>query len=113
MDPNNECLCCWFLVWEKNGSKNQCFACVVVFGIGKLVPIISVCVAVFGVGMRGDGRGEGQWLRQGRGEVENSVFFGFSAMAGVLWESRGSSEEGRMTTAAGWGEEERGWSNKG
>lgn len=38
--------------------------------------------------------------RGGEGEVENSAFFGFSAMAGVLREERGSSERGQMPAAA-------------
>lgn len=35
---------------KKNGSKDQCFVRVVVFGIEKMVSIMSVYVAVFGVG---------------------------------------------------------------
>lgn len=38
---------------KKNGSKHQCFVRVVVFGIEKMVSIMSVYVAVFGVGRRG------------------------------------------------------------
>lgn len=60
MDPTINVCAVGFWCGKKYGSKNQRFVCVVVFGIEKMVSIITICVAVFCGGR------QGAWQRRRR-----------------------------------------------